>query len=247
MRKITLIALLPALLLALALAAGLAQAGSSAIYAINWQVLAGGGQPANGSGLSLNGTFSQPIIGPAAGGQVDIGAGYWYGTGRPATLYLPLLLKNFAAAPDLRVDRLVATTNAITLVIRNAGSAPVSDAFWVDVYFNPTPAPPPLNRPWPSIAPYGANWGVTQSLAPGETLTLTLGGPYYSQGSSSFPAGAQVYAYVDSINYATTYGNVQESNEANNVFGPVVSTAGQAQPVVIDPAARPDLSELPAR
>ena len=238
MRKITLITLFLALLLGLVV--GLVQAGSSATYAINWQVLAGGGQPAAGSGVSLNGTFGQPISGPSAGSQVDIGAGYWYGAGRPATIYLPLLLKNFVPAPDLRVDSLVATTNAITLVIRNAGSAPVADAFWVDVYFNPNPAPPPLNRPWPSIAPYGANWGVTQALAPGATLTLTVGGPYYAGGSSSFPVGAPVYAYVDSINYATGYGNVLESNEANNVFGPVVSTAGlgavtsQVKPVSLE-------------
>lgn len=247
MRKLTIIVLCLTLLLGLAV--NLAWAGSSATSAVNWQVLAGGGQPVttNGSGVSLNGTFGQPIIGPAAGGQVDIGAGYWYGAGRSTTLYLPLLLKNFEAAPDLRVDSLVATTHQVTLVIRNAGGAPVTDAFWVDVYFNPSPAPPPLNRTWQSIAPYGANWGVTQSLAPGETLTLTLGGPYYSGGSQTFPAGASVYVYVDSINYATSYGNVRESNEANNVWGPVVSTTGQAQPAVIDPAALPDLSELPAR
>jgi len=77
-------------------------------------------------------------------------------------------------------------------------------------------------------------------------LTLTLGGPYYYEGSSAFPAGAQVYAYVDSVNSATTYGNVRESDEANNVWGPVVSTAGQAQPAVTGSTALPD-SKLPVR
>jgi hypothetical protein len=243
MRKLTISVLSLALLPGLAV--GLVQAGSSAMSAINWQVLAGGGQPAAGSGVSLNGTFGQPVVGPAAGGQVDIGAGYWYGTGRSATIYLPIVLGNFVAMPDLRVDSLVATTHQVTLVIRNAGSAPVTDDFWVDVYFNPTPAPPPLNRTWQSIAPYGADWGVIQSLAPGESLTLTVGGPYYAGGSGSFPAGAPVYATVDSINYATTYGNVQESNEANNVFGPVVSTAGLGTVTrQVKPAS---LAELPER
>jgi len=50
------------------------------------------------------------------------------------------------------------------------------------------------------------------------------GGPYYHDGSA-IPAGAAMYAYVDSINYATSYGNIQESNEANNVWGPVLATA----------------------
>jgi hypothetical protein len=48
------------------------------------------------------------------------------------------------------------------------------------------------------------------------------------------PVGANVYALVDSINYATTYGAVQESNEGNNLFGPVTSTAsvaGQGAPI----------------
>ena len=80
------------------------------------------------------------------------------------------------------------------MVIRNAGATTVAALFWVDVYFDPNPAPPPLNRIWQSIAPYGAHWGATQSLAPGETLTLRVGGAYYAGGSNTFPAGAQVYA-----------------------------------------------------
>jgi hypothetical protein len=94
------------------------------------------------------------------------------------------------------------------------------------MYVNPNPAPPGINRPWDTIAGHGAAWGVTTTLDPGQSLILTTGGAYYYSGSSSFPVGANVYAYVDSINYATTSGNVQESNEGNNVFGPVVSTVG---------------------
>jgi hypothetical protein len=163
--------------------------------------------------------------------------------------YLPLIIKDLAQspalAPDLVVDNVTTGPSGPSVTLRNAGNAAVTDAFWVDVYFNPTPAPPPLNRTWQSIAPYGANWGVTQSLAPGETLSLTVGGPYYGGGSSTFPAGAQVYAYVDSINYTTTYGNVQESNEGNNVFGPVVSTAAGSLSAGAAPEAAP--VELPER
>ena len=78
----------------------------------------------------------------------------------------------------------------------------------------------------PKLLPVGdPPRGVRQNLAL-ESLTLTSGGAYYfpNFSSPSFPGGAQVYVYVDSINYATIYGNVQESNEGNNVFGPVVST-----------------------
>jgi hypothetical protein len=246
MRKIALIAF--TLILGLGLAVGLAWAGSSARAAINWQVLAGGGQPvASGNGVKLNGTLGQPVIGSAAGGQVQAGAGYWYGASRPSKVYLPIMLNKVVTAPDLRVDSLVATTTQITLVVRNAGNSPVTDGFWVDVYFNPNPAPPELNQTWQSSAPYGANWGVTAPLAPGEALTLTLGGPYYGEGSHTFPVGAQVYAYADSVNFATDYGNVRESDETNNTWGPVVSTVGLAQPAVTAPASLPDPSHLPGR
>jgi hypothetical protein len=123
----------------------------------------------------------------------------------------------------------------------------VVDAFWVDLYFNPDPAPPGINQTWQSSAMAGANWGVTHPLAPGERLTLTLGGPYYASGSSSFPADAQVYAYVDSINYATTHGNVREGNETNNVSGPVLSIQGQGNVAVNDQGQPPALERLPQR
>jgi hypothetical protein len=120
----------------------------------------------------------------------------------------------------------------------------------VDVTFNPNPAPPPLNRPWESITPAGALWGVTRSLAPGESLVLTSGGDTYhaGQSSASFPAGAQVYAYVDSLNYDTSYGNVLEGDETNNVYGPVVSTAGGGTAPVLGASTGPPSSEgLPKR
>ncbi len=68
---------------------------------------------------------------------------------------------------------------------------------------------------------------------------------YYTAGSATFPAGAQVYATVDSINYATTYGAVPESNEGNNVFGPVVSTAAGSLSAGAAPQAAP--AEMPER
>ncbi len=94
MRKLTLIALSLAVLLALALAAGLAQAGSSTHYAVAWQVLAGGGAPAGAGagGVTLNGTFGQPVVGPSAGGGVTLGAGYWH-AGAAAPIYLPIILR----------------------------------------------------------------------------------------------------------------------------------------------------------
>ncbi len=144
------------------------------------------------------------------------------------------------------VDNLVATSSQITVTIRNAGSTAYNN-FWVDVYFNPNQTPT-INQPWDTIAPSGAAWGVTKSLGQDESLVLTVGDGYYhaDKSSSSFPAGASVYAYVDAINYDTNYGNVQESNEGNNLYGPVVSTAGVAG--VVAPSTTPVSTEgLPER
>ena len=52
------------------------------------------------------------------------------------------------------------------------------------------------------------------------SLILTVGDEYYDadESSDTFPDGAAVSGLVDSINYATSYGNVWESNEANNLW-----------------------------
>ena len=80
-------------------------------------------------------------------------------------------------------------------------------------------------------------WGVTKSLAPGETLDLTSGGDFYApaESSTAFPANA------------TTYGVVKESNEDNNLSGPVTSTQGQGEAAVSGQGQAPALDRLPER
>ena len=93
---------------------------------------------------------------------------------------------------------------------------------------------------------------MTDPLAAGESLTLSTSGAYYVAAYSSqppLPVGAQVYAYVDSVDCSTDYGAVRESDENNNRSGPVVSGAD----VVGERAAPcpgqspPPLEELPGR
>jgi hypothetical protein len=146
-------------------------------------------------------------------------------------IFLPMILKGFVSAPDLVVTSLTTSSSSVTVVIRNQGNAPVVDAFWVDVYFNPG-VTPSLNKRWQDIASHGQVWGVTGSglsqLGPGGTLTLTTGDSFYfAQFSSTppLPAGANVFALADSVDFSTSYGAVQESDEGNNLFGPVVSAA----------------------
>jgi hypothetical protein len=167
-------------------------------------------------------------------------------------LYLPLITKDLVILPDLVIDSLTASSSGVTLVIRNQGNAPVGNAFWVDVYFNPS-VPPGINQPWQTIAAHGQVWGVTgtglSQLTPGGTLTLTRGDAFYFPQYSStppLPVGANVYGLVDSVDFSTSFGGVQESNEANNRFGPVVSTAAAGVPST-GQAAAPSPGGLPAR
>jgi hypothetical protein len=212
----------------------LAQSGGG--YDLSWWTVDGGGGTSEGGGYTLSGIAGQPDIGPSmSGGDYTLAGGFWGVGGVAASpgggpIYLPMILKHHAPGPDLVVDSLVATSNAVTVTIKNQGNVPVADDFWVDVYFNPTETPG-VNKPWDTIASHGAVWGVTASIPAGGSLTLTTGGDHYFPEYSStppLPVGADVYALVDSINHSTTYGNVLESNEDNNLFGPVTSTAGVA-------------------
>ncbi len=185
---------------------------------------------------------------PGAGTSAcDIGA-YEYQDLSPKIFYLPVLHKDFIAATDLVVDSVVANSSTVNVTIRNTGTTTLIDPFWVDVYFNPTSVPG-INQPWDTIAPAGAAWGVTKSLAPGESLTLTVGDTYYDAGNSStsFPSGATVYAFVDSINHSTAYGNVNESDESNNLGGPVTSTGSSTGLPTVSDMGTDSESGLPER
>lgn len=79
------LALLAVLLLAALAIVGIALAQGSGA-AIGWQVLSGGGAPSSGGNVTLNDTLGQPVIGPSSGGgNVALGAGYWYGLGYDET------------------------------------------------------------------------------------------------------------------------------------------------------------------
>jgi len=138
------------------------------------------------------------------------------------------------------VEEIIVTSNGVQVVIENQGDAAVlpEDEFWVDLYINPGIIPTGVNQIWNDLCDEGLVWGVTADglpLAPGDTMTLTIGDAYYrpdhSNFSGTFPAGVPIYVQVDSANAETTYGAVLENHEIagglyNNVSGPVYSTGG---------------------
>jgi hypothetical protein len=176
-------------------------------------------------------------------------------------VYLPQVLRSYVVAPDLVVDSITAASNDVQVVIKNEGNAPVTDEFWVDVYINPNPVPTHVNQVWPDLGSQGLVWGVMADalpLAPGESLTLTVGGDHYVAGYSQvhwpLAEGTAVYAQADSANADTTYGGVLEDHEVtggtyNNISG-TDSTLGVAGgiPPSVDGEERPvSTGDLPPR
>jgi hypothetical protein len=175
-------------------------------------------------------------------------------------LYLPVIVSGFTPAPDLVVDNLEASSNAVSVTIKNNGTAPVVDAFWVDVYLNPTAAPTNVNQRWQDLGSQGLTWGVQGAALPfdpGESLTLTIGDAYYFADLSNFstplPIGSTVYAQVDSVNFLTTYGNVQENHEISggtyNNISSTTSIAGAADAPTITSGSKASAAkdDLPQR
>jgi hypothetical protein len=142
--------------------------------------------------------------------------------------FLPLVMNNYTDGSDLIVEDVTITANSLSVVISNTGNQMLIDSFWVDMYINPTTPPTDVNQTWETNGGEGLVWGVVDSsLAPGETLTLTLGSPFYSVAVSNFsgtiPVGSTVYVQVDSAGLSW-FGNIQELNEDNNIYGPLTTT-----------------------
>lgn len=100
MKKLRIVSFGLAVLLIMLLAQ-VAGAGSSANYAINWQVLSGGGAPASAGTITLNGSLGQTAVGLASNSTLGVSSGYWSGIDNqvaPAPgfgpIYLPLITKN---------------------------------------------------------------------------------------------------------------------------------------------------------
>ena len=82
--------------------AGVAWAMSSASYAIEWDVIGGGGGPMTSASYAVNGTVGQGAIGAKSSASYRLGSGYWYGVAAPAPpppeykIFLPIIMKHFA-------------------------------------------------------------------------------------------------------------------------------------------------------
>lgn len=180
----------------------------------------------------------------------------------PTVVYLPVILRNFVALPNL-ISTLSVNTSVnppiVTVVVRNIGNVSVDEGFWVDFYVNPTTPPGSLtgaDRRWQRVSSRGIAWQVTGPLAAGDSITLSSSGgfdPTQSNWGSPLPAGLyNFYALADSFDSndptGAIYVEVVESNENDNessVLGVSVSGLGLEtnQSNLPDPAQFPPRTE----
>ena len=147
-------------------------------------------------------------------------------------LYLPKIVKRQIIAPDLIVKSLIVSRESITVAIQNIGTAPVADAFWVDVYVRPTSPPTAVNQTWSDLGDEGLVWGVTTlPLQTSQVVTLSIDHLAYRADLSHFTtpliAKGMVFAQVDSVNLDSDYGGVFEGHELtggvyNNINGTIL-------------------------
>jgi uncharacterized repeat protein (TIGR01451 family) len=181
-------------------------------------------------------TIRVTTAGDPAGNSLAQAPHEWSFTTAAYRVYLPLVIRAHVVAPDLVVERIIATENDTQVVIKNQGNETVVDNFWVDVYIDPDPAPTHVNQLWSDLAAQGLVWGVSADLAPGEVLTLTVNGDYYNSTYSDvtwpLTTGTEVYAQVDSYSSDNTYGNIREIDEIRgepyNNIGHVTVPAGSS-------------------
>ncbi|MFQ5434697.1 MAG: CARDB domain-containing protein, partial [Anaerolineae bacterium] len=93
----------------------------------------------------------------------------------------------------------------VSVVIKNQGSIDVSSLSWAYLYGDPA-APPTIGVP-------GDDWAGVDTLLAGSQFTVTLNYPGFAT-----PGDHVFYAQAD------TWNQINELNEANNVFGPITVT-----------------------
>ena len=178
-------------------------------------------------------------------------------TDRNFSIFIPMIVNNYTAGPDLVVNQITVDSNSVTVTIENQGSAPVTEEFWVDLYLNPAAPPTQVNEVWEMSSMYGAAWGVVEPglLDSGESLELTLNDVYLDASRTNLPnvisTGSMIYVQVDSANTNTTFGGVLETHENyGEPYNNIMSISATSSLVMIlseETAVSPHSIILPAR
>lgn len=178
---------------------------------------------------------------------------------RPTTVYVPFVGVPDRSVRDLQVVGVevlpsvpqAAQPAEVRVTIRNAGTADITEPFWVDLYVDPS-STPQVNMLWSNLSTSGASWRV-YGLRAGETRTLSTHSPNdplepgknYSNFAGFVSAGShQLYVLADSYAQNSPNGVVPEMNEQNNLLGPITVTVSAGRAAAL-PSASPAIDARP--
>ena len=135
-------------------------------------------------------------------------------------VYLPLVLKAYTPPPDLVVTDItiepaspvVGQMVTMSVTVENQGTGATTTWFFVDLYVDP--ASPPTD-----CTDLGTYFDYClEPLEPGASCTVPFTHTFASDGC--YP----LYAQADTFDWhhgSPDYGMIQESNETNNIYGPI--------------------------
>lgn len=169
-------------------------------------------------------------------------------------VYMPIVVKNYSPPPpevnlvvqSIQVSPVAPTVGQatrISVTLHNSGTAAISGDFWVDLYVDPTTTPT-VNVVWNDIAPYGKAWLVHTDIPAGGALVIHTDQPddpdapddHYSNWPGWFVADGEHVLYVQVDSYGLPAGWIVESDETDNVNGPLaVSVGASANGFVLPP------------
>ena len=150
-----------------------------------------------------------------------------------------LLVEGFSLLPEEPTSGEPVT---ITVTIANVGQAPTEGGFWTGFCIDPQ-EPPVVNSVSKGVGS-GLFW-YTPGLEAGQAITLTAEEAAYGDFVGTFTPGShELYLYVDAYNPGVEEGLVVESEEENNLLGPIVIEVGGEEKPSPGDALRGLLREL---
>ncbi|WP_129670590.1 hypothetical protein [Candidatus Chloroploca sp. Khr17] len=134
-------------------------------------------------------------------------------TVNPPTRVVPPTPTSVSAMAQIEIEIVAVTPSQpqvgenvnILVQVRNVGTMPINQPFWVDLYVDPD-LPPALAVAWPEIAEYGSTWRVDR-LAPGEVRDLnTLNADPERSNFLAFSIAQEyeIYALADTFDELST-------------------------------------------
>ena len=176
-------------------------------------------------------------------------------------VYLPLVAGQFEGnqGGDLEVIGIEVRPAAprageaaeVIVTLRNNGPANIGQAFWVDLYIDPS-AVPEVNAIWPDLSAFGATWRVYGLAADAQVRLSTRTpndpqnpGQNYSNFKTFGPGAHNLYVLADSYAPGTPGGALDEQDEQNNLLGPTVVNVRAGLPTL--QSAAPQVQARPGR